>query len=47
MVMVMRVIEWSNVDNAADELDLVDEARRDRAAFGPLYHRYADRVYRY
>jgi len=30
-----------------DEAVLVARARRDRAAFGPLYARYADRVYRY
>lgn len=34
-------------DAAEDETELVARAKRDRAAFAPLYVRYFDRVYRY
>ena len=34
-------------DRVADEVTLVERARRDRHAFAPLYARYFDPVYRY
>ncbi|MBI2885856.1 MAG: sigma-70 family RNA polymerase sigma factor [Chloroflexi bacterium] len=35
------------IEPEADEAPLVEQARRDPQAFGELYHRYVDRVYRY
>src|SRR3954468_21415789 len=37
----------SSPEEALDEADLVAIAKRDRAAFAPLYRRYVDPVYRY
>jgi RNA polymerase sigma factor (sigma-70 family) len=39
--------EMMTGDSAEDEADLVAAAQRDRAAFAPLYARYARPIYRY
>lgn len=46
----MRVSEYAeqaDTETAADDLAVVERARADRRAFAPLYHRYAEPVYRF
>jgi RNA polymerase sigma-70 factor (ECF subfamily) len=43
----LRRVEFSTEDDGVDDDVLVQEAKRNRASFAPIYKRYVERVYHY